>query len=478
MRTSKFSARVVIISLLVLPMLFVTMGSFASAKEAASTQAACKALKDSSPVWVAYDKQVTKTDTKTKQKVTTTVKMMKYVYNTHVWKGGQCLTQEKIKKNITFEQYTREQSQAACKLLKDSAPVWVAYDKQVTKTVNGAKVVSTVKMMKYVVTTHAWSNNKCVTKEKVKRSITLEQYNKEQAKKAGTTTTVTTPTTGVGSSTPGAVTAQTTTNPVSNVLKKGSTGTKVKDLQTKRKKLGYDVVVNSTFDDATEVALKKFQHINGLPETGILDANTKSRLDKAYASLGKIIARLNDNNPKVKTINESLVALGYTPDAGSVYGLNTEAAIKRYQEYKKLPITGITDNTTYSKLLADAKNMNKGIKAGAKKSDIQKYQGYLVRLGYANVPVDGVYGATTLAAVKDFQTKNSLVVNGVINNETKKAIDTKIKELDRKIEASVKELEDKVKADADFQKLIEDWAKNNPGLKVAVTPEGNLVVVK
>ena len=54
---------------------------------------------------------------------------------------------------------------------------------------------------------------------------------------------------------------------------------------------------------------------------------------------------------------------------------------------------------------------------GSKGSDVTELQKLLNNNGY-NLSVDGVFGANTQAAVKDYQKKNSLAVDGIVGNNT------------------------------------------------------------
>ena len=55
---------------------------------------------------------------------------------------------------------------------------------------------------------------------------------------------------------------------------------------------------------------------------------------------------------------------------------------------------------------------------GSSGSDVEKLQNYLNQVGNYGLDVDGVYGSKTQAAVKDYQTKNSLAVDGIAGDET------------------------------------------------------------
>ena len=54
---------------------------------------------------------------------------------------------------------------------------------------------------------------------------------------------------------------------------------------------------------------------------------------------------------------------------------------------------------------------------GSKGSDVTELQKLLNNNGY-NLTVDGIYGANTQAAVKDYQQKNNLTVDGIVGNNT------------------------------------------------------------
>ncbi|MEI7616427.1 MAG: peptidoglycan-binding domain-containing protein [Actinomycetota bacterium] len=276
------------------------------------------------------------------------------------------------------------------------------------------------------------------------------------------------------------------------VLKKGDTGIKVKALQIKLIRVGFSVVTSSsTFDSATETALKTFQTNNALESNGTLDWVTNVVLNKAAANSRKIVAKLNDNNDTVKTINANLKLLSFTPDEGSLFGPNTQKAVMAFQLKYKIGVTGMMDGRTNRKLISEVKivtkeaeDVSKGIKADSKKSLILRYQDYLNKLGYT-ITADGVYGDTTIAAVKDFQGKNknlisgqTLTVNGIINTETQKVINAQIKELKKQMRADLAVLREEVNSDEALQKIIIEWEEKNPGYRLAVTPNGDIVVTK
>ncbi|MDD3338931.1 MAG: peptidoglycan-binding protein [Lachnospiraceae bacterium] len=70
----------------------------------------------------------------------------------------------------------------------------------------------------------------------------------------------------------------------SNLLKKGSTGTAVSELQKKMNILGYGLTVDGSFGDATDAAVRNFQSKNGLAVDGIVGSSTMAKLDEKVAA--------------------------------------------------------------------------------------------------------------------------------------------------------------------------------------------------
>ena len=61
-------------------------------------------------------------------------------------------------------------------------------------------------------------------------------------------------------------------------------------------------------------------------------------------------------------------------------------------------------------------------KYGSRGNEVKQIQTKLKRWGYYNGSVDGIYGSQTLAAVKSFQRKNGLTVDGIAGPKTLKAM--------------------------------------------------------
>lgn len=61
-------------------------------------------------------------------------------------------------------------------------------------------------------------------------------------------------------------------------------------------------------------------------------------------------------------------------------------------------------------------------KYGSRGEEVKKIQTKLKRWGYYNGNIDGIYGSQTLAAVKAFQRKNGLTVDGIAGTKTLRAM--------------------------------------------------------
>lgn len=61
-------------------------------------------------------------------------------------------------------------------------------------------------------------------------------------------------------------------------------------------------------------------------------------------------------------------------------------------------------------------------KYGSRGEEVRQIQTKLKRWGYYNGNVDGIYGSQTLSAVKWFQSKNGLVVDGIAGKNTLQAM--------------------------------------------------------
>ncbi len=224
-------------------------------------------------------------------------------------------------------------------------------------------------------------------------------------------------------------------------LEKGSTGSDVKDLQTKLKKLGYyDAYVDGDYGDTTVAAVKAFQKKYNLTADGIAGKETLKKLDSVYETANSAkdddSLRMGDSGSAVKDLQTKLKKLGYYDGTvDSTFGSGTYAAVKAFQKKYNLTADGVAGSETLKKLDSAYKNADSdkddgSLRKGATGSAVKNLQTKLKKLGFYNAYVDGSYGDTTVAAVKAFQKKYNLTADGVAGSETLKKLDTAYKNAD------------------------------------------------
>ncbi|WP_054951031.1 C40 family peptidase [Numidum massiliense] len=160
-------------------------------------------------------------------------------------------------------------------------------------------------------------------------------------------------------------------------LRQGMSGKKVKDLQSKLKRLGYfKTNVTGYYGPITKNAVKAFQKKHKLKANGIAGSKTIAKINKAAK------AKKAKKKPAKKTTKKS--------------------AKKPAKKVKTLRI-GST---------------------GKAVTDLQKK---LKKLGYFKVGVTGYYGTVTQKAVKDFQWAYGMKVTGVAGPQTIKKVNDAVK---------------------------------------------------
>ena len=221
-------------------------------------------------------------------------------------------------------------------------------------------------------------------------------------------------------------------------LRMGDSGSAVKDLQTKLKKLGYyDGTVDSTFGSGTYAAVRAFQKKYNLTADGVAGSETLKKLDSAYKNANSDkdddSLRMGDSGSAVKDLQTKLKKLGYYDGTvDSTFGSGTYAAVRAFQKKYNLTADGVAGSETLKKLDTAYKNAGSdkdddSLRKGATGSAVKNLQTKLKKLGFYNAYVDGSYGDTTVAAVKAFQKKYNLTADGVAGSETLKKLDTAYK---------------------------------------------------
>lgn len=125
-----------------------------------------------------------------------------------------------------------------------------------------------------------------------------------------------------------------------------------------------------------------------------------------------------DENERVMTLQERLMDLGYLEldQPTEYYGSATSHAVSLFQRQHEIQQDGIAGPQTLVLIHSDdAKPYT--LLEGTKGEDVDSLQRQLERLGYLD-KVTGYYGTETVEAVKEFQGRNDLKVDGKTGEHT------------------------------------------------------------
>ena len=198
----------------------------------------------------------------------------------------------------------------------------------------------------------------------------------------------------------------------------GIEGTDIESLQIRLRELGYIDKVTSYFGEETAAAVKKFQERNGLAVDGTVGAETREMLYSEDAKANLI--DYGTENDMVLKYQERLMQLGYITQATGYFGPETQQAVKRFQERNGIIATGNIGPLTTEALMSDDAQPN-ALVVGVSGSDVEKVQNRLVELNYMN-GATGYYGSATENAVRNFQKRNGLTVDGKVGAQTNKVL--------------------------------------------------------
>lgn len=228
-------------------------------------------------------------------------------------------------------------------------------------------------------------------------------------------------------------------------LQIGSQGTDVKALQQALMDAGIFVRggADGVFGPVTKQAVITFQGARGLPATGVVDQATSSALATnaggGSSSSGVTGLARGAQGAAVRAVQERLIASGVFLAGGAdgVFGAATERAVRQFQGWNGLDVTGTVNAATASKLAVSESNGSPSTDpaptaAPATASDSNAYVGLargsrgplVVQLQQAlqatglvlRGGADGDFGAVTEASLAAFQRANSLPASGVLSS--------------------------------------------------------------
>lgn len=137
------------------------------------------------------------------------------------------------------------------------------------------------------------------------------------------------------------------------LLRSGSRGPAVIELQQALSKLGYNPgPIDGIFGQKTEAAVRAFQSAKGLVVDGIVGPKTWAAIDSALKNLPKpthLLVKRGSTGAAVTELQRALTKLGYNPGpVDGVFGPKTEVAVRSFQAAKGLAVDGIVGPKTWA----------------------------------------------------------------------------------------------------------------------------------
>ncbi|KOP25793.1 peptidoglycan-binding protein [Hapalosiphon sp. MRB220] len=241
----------------------------------------------------------------------------------------------------------------------------------------------------------------------------------------------------------------------SNVLKVGTRGAAVTQLQKSLRTLGYfNGPVTGYFGQETQQAVIRFQQSKRLQADGVAGGNTLRVIGTSLASRSNNTVRARVDNypnawnegdagPQVLQLQRNLAQLGYlraTPTGN--FGPVTKDAVVRFQNDYGLTANGIVDGQTWTAISTNTNYVNVNnpnvnnpnvnnsgcsptsgfICLGENSPRVVAVQQSLRQQGLFNREVTGYYGTETRDAVAQFQQNAGLNPTGFVDFQTWQAL--------------------------------------------------------
>lgn len=251
-------------------------------------------------------------------------------------------------------------------------------------------------------------------------------------------------------------------------LRIGDSGNNVKIIQTEINRIArnYPAIPkiaeeNGVFGVDTEAAVRKFQQIFELAQTGEVDKSTWYKIKQYYVGVKNLSDLLSEGvtlseaqvpfatqlsegsqGIGVRTIQYYLNIIAYfnpdlnPPQLDGIYGPETTAAVKQFQQYYGLPVTGVLNTATWNVLnriysetvefLPEGYSGDYGklypgyfLSEGMSGENVRDLQTYLALIGrnfeaIPEIPVTGYFGTQTRDAVIAFQNAFGIPANGAV----------------------------------------------------------------
>ncbi len=218
--------------------------------------------------------------------------------------------------------------------------------------------------------------------------------------------------------------------PATSGLTVGSRGSAVTNLQQLLKDRGYySYNIDGIFGSITQKAVKEFQSIVGLSVTGVADDKTMDALKSRSTQETTTVLKVGSTGSQVTDLQNKLKKAGtFHAEATGYFGPVTEKAVKGFQKAKKLQVTGTATKETLDALdgltekvvssPSTGEDYGDLLKKGSTGSLVKELQSKLKAIGLYSGSLDGDFGNGTEQAVRNFQSRNKLTVDGIVGPAT------------------------------------------------------------
>jgi peptidoglycan hydrolase-like protein with peptidoglycan-binding domain len=221
-------------------------------------------------------------------------------------------------------------------------------------------------------------------------------------------------------------------------LRQGMSGETVRQLQLAILATGLYLSggADGTFGPSTHRAVALVQRVNGLPETGVVDADTARVLGltgsasspSTPAPAGTVV-QLGATGTGVKRVQQLLIKAGINVVGGAdgVFGPQTRRAVTAFQSSHGLPQTGSVDAATDAALVkassggaaAPATSSYVSLRVGSTGPAVTKLQQAIMATGLVvRGGADGIFGQHTRTAVLGYQRVNGIAQTGIVDEAT------------------------------------------------------------
>ena len=124
----------------------------------------------------------------------------------------------------------------------------------------------------------------------------------------------------------------------------------------------------------------------------------------------------------VKELQQILNSTGANLVIDGVFGAKTLQAVIAFQKQNNLTADGIVGSQTWSKLESTIPQEHLILRRGSKGEEVSYLQEHLNRLEFGPLVVDGIFGLATEKSVKKLQAYYGLTADGIVGQQTWRAI--------------------------------------------------------